>query len=104
MIDQECRHTKIAYAFWFAWRENLLPRFGHIVLSCKQGARHEHFTGSATEIDGDFRIREFDQTIMIAVGMAQKNTVDLWADTEQTWYVFNNATLNQALSIRFAPS
>ena len=34
---------------------------------------------------------------MIAMGVAQKNTVDLWADTEQTRYVFDNATLDQIL-------
>ena len=104
MIDRECRHTKIAYAFWFAWRENLLPRFGHIVLSRKQGARHQHLAGSATEIDGNVRKGELDQAKMIAMSVAQKDTVDPWAHTEQTRYVLNNTAPDQVLPIRLAPS
>ena len=41
---------------------------------------------------------------MIAMSVAQKDTVDPWAHTEQTRYVLNNTAPDQFLPIRLAPS
>ena len=84
--------------------ECLLAVTGHVGLSREKSARHEHLAGSPTEIDGNFRKRVLDQAKMIAMSVAQKDAVDLWAGTEQTRYVLNNTAPDQVIPIRFAPS